>query len=131
MVITTHYMEEAELLADRVAIIDHGRIQAIASPRELIGRLADSGSIEFATSSAVEIAELAQLSSVNDVKVNGAASARRPTSCGSRSHARRCRRYSTGLSSAASSCAASKSSPAPSKTSSSSSPAASCGSDRQ
>jgi ABC-2 type transport system ATP-binding protein len=34
--LTTHYMEEAERLCDRVAIIDHGRILALDSPRALI-----------------------------------------------------------------------------------------------
>src|SRR5579883_412547 len=34
--LTTHYMEEAERLCDRVAIIDHGVIQALGAPRELI-----------------------------------------------------------------------------------------------
>jgi ABC-2 type transport system ATP-binding protein len=34
--LTTHYMEEAELLADRVAIISRGKIIALGSPRELI-----------------------------------------------------------------------------------------------
>jgi len=34
--LTTHYMEEAERLCDRVAIIDHGVIQAVGAPRELI-----------------------------------------------------------------------------------------------
>ncbi len=33
--LTTHYMEEAERVADRIAIIDHGRIVAQGSPREL------------------------------------------------------------------------------------------------
>ena len=36
---TTHYMDEAEKLCDRVAIIDHGRIVAIGSPDELKGSL--------------------------------------------------------------------------------------------
>jgi ABC-2 type transport system ATP-binding protein len=36
IVITTHYMEEAERLCDRVAIVDHGRIIALGSPRELV-----------------------------------------------------------------------------------------------
>lgn len=34
--LTTHYMEEAERLCDRVAIIDHGKIIALDSPRELV-----------------------------------------------------------------------------------------------
>jgi ABC-2 type transport system ATP-binding protein len=36
VVLTTHYMEEAERLCDRVAIVDHGRVIALGSPRELI-----------------------------------------------------------------------------------------------
>lgn len=36
--LTTHYMEEAQLLADRIAIIDKGKIVAIGSPDELISR---------------------------------------------------------------------------------------------
>jgi ABC-2 type transport system ATP-binding protein len=64
IVLTTHYMEEAELLADRVAIIDHGRIRAIDSPRGLIARLDGVGHIEFATSARVDAAELARLAGV-------------------------------------------------------------------
>ncbi len=36
IVITTHYMEEAERLCDRVAIVDHGRVIAVGTPRELV-----------------------------------------------------------------------------------------------
>jgi ABC-2 type transport system ATP-binding protein len=36
--LTTHYMEEAEALCDRVGIIDHGRLIAIDSPKELISK---------------------------------------------------------------------------------------------
>jgi ABC-2 type transport system ATP-binding protein len=36
IVLTTHYMEEAERLCDRVAIVDHGKIIAMGTPRELI-----------------------------------------------------------------------------------------------
>jgi ABC-2 type transport system ATP-binding protein len=64
IVLTTHYMEEAELLADRVAIIDHGRIRAIDTPRGLIARLDGVGHIEFATSSRVDTAELARLAGI-------------------------------------------------------------------
>jgi ABC-2 type transport system ATP-binding protein len=39
--LTTHYMEEAELLADRVAIISKGKIIAMGSPEELIARTAN------------------------------------------------------------------------------------------
>jgi ABC-2 type transport system ATP-binding protein len=36
IVLTTHYMEEAERLCDRVAIVDHGKIIAVGSPRDLV-----------------------------------------------------------------------------------------------
>src|SRR4026209_1814917 len=36
---TTHYMEEAERLCDRVAIIDHGKVIALGTPRELVASL--------------------------------------------------------------------------------------------
>jgi ABC-2 type transport system ATP-binding protein len=36
IVVTTHYMEEAERLCDRVAIVDHGHVIAMGSPQELI-----------------------------------------------------------------------------------------------
>ena len=36
LVITTHYMDEAEQLCDRLVVMDHGRIVAEGSPRELI-----------------------------------------------------------------------------------------------
>jgi ABC-2 type transport system ATP-binding protein len=39
IVLTTHYMEEAERLCDRVAIVDHGRIIALGTPRELIDKV--------------------------------------------------------------------------------------------
>jgi ABC-2 type transport system ATP-binding protein len=37
--VTTHYLEEADLYADRIAIIDHGKIMAIGSPKELKERI--------------------------------------------------------------------------------------------
>lgn len=43
VIITTHYMDEAEVLCDRVAIIDSGKIIAIDSPDKLIDELVESG----------------------------------------------------------------------------------------
>ena len=43
VIITTHYMDEAEYLCDRVAIVDSGKIVALASPDQLIDDLVDSG----------------------------------------------------------------------------------------
>jgi ABC-2 type transport system ATP-binding protein len=48
VLLTTHYMDEAERLCDRVAVIDHGKIIALGSPRELIARMGGEHIIEFA-----------------------------------------------------------------------------------
>ena len=47
-VLTTHYMDEAERLCDRVAIVDHGQVIALGSPRELILKLGGEHIVEFA-----------------------------------------------------------------------------------
>ncbi|MCX6618149.1 MAG: ABC transporter ATP-binding protein [Acidobacteria bacterium] len=47
VLLTTHYMDEAERLCDRVAIIDHGRIIALGTPRELIHSLGAEHIVEF------------------------------------------------------------------------------------
>src|SRR5205085_261688 len=39
ILLTTHYMDEAERLCDRVAVVDHGRVIALGTPAELIARL--------------------------------------------------------------------------------------------
>jgi ABC-2 type transport system ATP-binding protein len=49
--LTTHYMDEAEKLCDRVAIIDHGKVIALGSPRDLIARVGGEHVLEFALSS--------------------------------------------------------------------------------
>jgi ABC-2 type transport system ATP-binding protein len=48
IVLTTHYMEEAERLCDRVAIVDHGKMIALGTPQELIATKADPQVIEAA-----------------------------------------------------------------------------------
>jgi ABC-2 type transport system ATP-binding protein len=49
VLLTTHYMEEAEQLCDRVAIVDHGKIIGEGSPAELIGRLHAPNILEFSS----------------------------------------------------------------------------------
>jgi ABC-2 type transport system ATP-binding protein len=49
VVLTTHYMEEAELLADRVAIVDTGKVAALGTPQELINKLEHACTIWFDT----------------------------------------------------------------------------------
>jgi ABC-2 type transport system ATP-binding protein len=48
IVLTTHYMDEAERLCDRVAIMDHGRIIALDSPERLIASTGGEHIVEFA-----------------------------------------------------------------------------------
>jgi ABC-2 type transport system ATP-binding protein len=48
VLLTTHYMDEAERLCDRVAIVDHGRVIALGTPHDLIARLGGDHVIEFA-----------------------------------------------------------------------------------
>ncbi len=43
ILLTTHYMEEAELLCDRVAIMDNGKIIALDTPKKLVKQLLDRG----------------------------------------------------------------------------------------
>ncbi len=53
IVITTHYMDEAEQLCDRVAIVDHGKIIALGTPHELIGLVGSEHVVEFRLDHAV------------------------------------------------------------------------------
>jgi ABC-2 type transport system ATP-binding protein len=51
VLLTTHYMDEAERLCDRLAIVDHGQVIAEGSPADLIERLGGHHVVEFAVSS--------------------------------------------------------------------------------
>ena len=50
IILTTHYMEEAERLCDRVAIMDHGRVIAQGTPQQLIATVGGEDIVEFAVS---------------------------------------------------------------------------------
>jgi ABC-2 type transport system ATP-binding protein len=58
ILMTTHYIEEAERLCDRVAIIDAGLIIAMGTPRELQERSANQSAIEIALSNPLKKTEL-------------------------------------------------------------------------
>jgi ABC-2 type transport system ATP-binding protein len=47
VLLTTHYMDEAERLCDHVAVVDHGKVIALGSPRDLIAELGGEHVVEF------------------------------------------------------------------------------------
>jgi ABC-2 type transport system ATP-binding protein len=50
IILTTHYMDEAERLCDRVAIMDHGKVIALGTPQQLIASIGGEDIVEFAVS---------------------------------------------------------------------------------
>jgi len=72
IVLTTHYMEEAERLCDRVAIVDHGRAIALGTPRELVQSLGAEHVVEFALGDGVAVAPgtLEAIRGVQSVRAN-------------------------------------------------------------
>lgn len=58
ILLTTHYMEEAEIVSDRVAIIDHGKIIACDRPIKLVNSLGIMSRINFMSSKPINIGEL-------------------------------------------------------------------------
>jgi ABC-2 type transport system ATP-binding protein len=57
VLLTTHYMEEAARLCDRVAIVDRGRLIALGTPRELVAALGAEHVVEFAVDGGLELSE--------------------------------------------------------------------------
>ncbi len=71
VVLTSHYMEEAERLCTRVAIIDHGRIVALDTPASLITAHAPGTTIEFDAPHGIDEPTLARINGVDSVTVDG------------------------------------------------------------
>ncbi len=71
VLLTTHFMDEAEKLSDRIAILDHGEILVEGTPRELIRSLGGEHVIEFASTAALDDAELRALPAVTEVRARG------------------------------------------------------------
>src|SRR5712672_198134 len=68
IVLTTHYIEEAERLCDRVAIVDHGKVIACGSPRELKQRSGGNTRIEVKLARPAANGTLKNLEGVVDVR---------------------------------------------------------------
>jgi len=73
VIVTTHYMEEAEVLCDRVAIMDRGQIMALDTPRQLVRGLSFDSTVECGFPGAVLAETLEALPAVRDVKSEDAA----------------------------------------------------------
>jgi ABC-2 type transport system ATP-binding protein len=70
VLMTTHYMDEAERLCDRVAIVDHGKIIALDQPQALVRRYFQEQAIEFSTPELPSDGQLARLPGVSHVQVH-------------------------------------------------------------
>ena len=67
VLLTTHYMEEAARLADRVAVMDHGRVIALGTPAELVASLGADQIVEFRAAGEVAAEPLRRLPGVRSV----------------------------------------------------------------
>jgi ABC-2 type transport system ATP-binding protein len=71
VLLVTHFMEEAERLCDRLALIDHGRVVAVDTPAGLAERTGGGQRMRFRPSEPVEDAELLALPEVDSVTRHG------------------------------------------------------------
>jgi ABC-2 type transport system ATP-binding protein len=70
VLLTTHYIEEAEALCDRVAIIDKGRIVATGAPDELVARSTSHQAVTLTTVQPIDAGLLAGLPGIEDPSVD-------------------------------------------------------------
>ena len=70
VLLTTHYMDEAERLCDRVAVIDKGRVIALGTPAELIASLGGQQVVELATEQPLRPEQMEDLPSVRTSRRN-------------------------------------------------------------
>ena len=71
VLLTTHYMEEAERLCDRIAIVDRGKVIALDTPAGLIARLGAEHVLEIETASRPDLDRLRNLPDVHDLRIDG------------------------------------------------------------
>jgi ABC-2 type transport system ATP-binding protein len=73
VVLTTHYIEEAQQLCDRLAVIDHGQIIATGTPQELIAAAKSPPHVRFTAAREVDSTRLRALPGVTSATVDGPA----------------------------------------------------------
>ena len=71
IILTTHYMEEATRLCDRIAIMDHGKVIALGTPAALIESLGADQIVEFSVTNALAEDALTSLPAVNNLHKRG------------------------------------------------------------
>jgi ABC-2 type transport system ATP-binding protein len=71
VLLTTHYMEEAEQLCDRVAVMDHGKILELGTVTELVTRHFKERTVRFAAREQLTDVRLASVAAVNRVAREG------------------------------------------------------------
>ncbi len=71
VLLTTHYMEEAQQLCDEIAIMDHGRLMAQGTPRSLVDGLGDVQFLEFELAGELDSGGLEALEAVESVQRRG------------------------------------------------------------
>ncbi len=71
VLLTTHYMDEAERLCDRVAIVDHGKVIALGTPDDLIAQLHATSVVELSTEPRLTESAFAALPGVAEVHTDG------------------------------------------------------------
>ncbi|HUU36682.1 MAG TPA: ABC transporter ATP-binding protein [Candidatus Desulfaltia sp.] len=69
--LTTHYMEEAEELCDRVAVMDRGRIVALDTPRNLVASLEAENRVVFSVDGPLDLAPFRAIPGVSIVEQTG------------------------------------------------------------
>src|ERR1700730_4617024 len=68
IILTTHYMDEAERLCGRVAIMDHGKVISLGTPRELIASLGAEHMVQFAVDGNTNCPDLEALEKLDGVR---------------------------------------------------------------
>lgn len=71
MILVTHFMDEAQRLCDRVAVVDHGRIAAVGTPEQLVAQAGEGKRVRFVPSAPFQDDLLTRLPGITRVERHG------------------------------------------------------------